>query len=79
MGEAGAILMVVGLIIAFVGAIMFLVTAFRASVLWGLGCLFVHPVSLIFLIIHWREAKKPFGIETLGLVLAVIGAMMGQG
>lgn len=46
------ILLAVGFIISVVAGIWFLVVAFKQSVLWGLGCLFVPFVSLIFLIIH---------------------------
>jgi hypothetical protein len=79
MAALGGVLAVVGFIVAIIGAIMFLVAAFRESVVWGIGCLLFGPVSLIFLILNWDEAKKPFGIELLGAALAVVGIMMTQG
>lgn len=47
--------------------------AFRQSILWGLGSLFVPFVGLIFAIMHWADAKKPFLISLGGTVLAIIG------
>jgi hypothetical protein len=57
-----------------IGGIMFLVAAFSQIVWWGLGCLFVPFVNLIFLVFHWAKAKKSFltQLAGLGLLLAVI-------
>lgn len=70
------ILAVVGAIISFVGGIWFLVEAFRESIWWGLGCLFLPIVSLIFLIVHWAEARKPFVVVLLGNVLVFIATLI---
>ena len=51
-----------GIEIYIVGLIWFLVVAFRESVLWGLGCLFVPVVYLVFLFLHWKDALKPFAL-----------------
>ena len=70
------ILMVVGGVVALFGGIMFLVVAFQESVLWGLGCLFLPFVSLIFLVMHWDEARKPFLTQLAGAVPMFAGMMM---
>ena len=54
-----------------IGQIMILVAAFREGVLWGLGCFFLPVVQLIFIIVHWHEAKKGLGLSLLGLGAAV--------
>lgn len=75
----GTILFIVGLIISTFAGIWFLVVAFRQSVLWGLGCLLVPFVSLIFLIIHWSEAKRPFVWSLIALLPIFAGiALSGQ-
>jgi len=79
MGTIGMLLMVVGYIISLVGGIWLLVKAFQESVLWGLGCLFVPFVSLIFVIMHWPKAGKPFLISLGGMVLVFIGIALGAG
>ena len=48
----GGILAILGVILAFIGNIWFLVAAFRVSIWWGLACLFLPFVSLFFLIVH---------------------------
>lgn len=63
-----------GGLIALVGAIWLLVVAFKKSIWWGLGSLFVPFVSLIFVILNWQDSKKPFLIQVAGVVLCLIGA-----
>jgi len=74
MAIAGFILIALGAIISLVGGIMLLIGAFRASIWWGLGSIFVPFVSLIFVITHWATAKRPFLIQLAGVVLVFIGA-----
>lgn len=71
-GTMPMVLLVVGVILSVVGSIWFLIVAFQESVLWGLGCMFLPFVSLIFLISHWRDAAKPFGVSLLGSLIMVI-------
>lgn len=69
------LLIILGLICIVIGGIGLLIAAFRESILWGLACLFLHGiVSLIFVILHWQEAKGPFLLQTVGIVLILIGA-----
>ena len=72
----GMILVGIGGITVLVGSIWFLVVTFQESLLWGLGCMFVPFVSLIFLVSHWDKAGKPFLIQLAGIVPFVAGSMM---
>src|SRR5690606_11430395 len=67
------ILIGIGLIICFVTGIWTLVLAFQRHVLWGLAYLLVPFASLVFLFVAWAEAKKPFLIGLVGLLIATIG------
>jgi hypothetical protein len=68
-----SILVVIGMLIAVVGGLWFLLVAFQESILWGLGCLFVPFVSLIFLVMHWDKAAKPFLVQLAGVVPLILG------
>lgn len=57
----------------FIGAIGTLIAAFSTNVWWGLGCLLLSPVSLIFLVLHWDVAKNPFFLQVVGFVIILIG------
>ncbi|GAC1332717.1 MAG: hypothetical protein NVSMB17_12210 [Candidatus Dormibacteria bacterium] len=73
MAVAGYVLIAVGAIVSLVGGIMLLIAAFRASIWWGLGSIFVPFVSLIFVITHWATSRRPFFIQLAGVVLVFVG------
>lgn len=73
------VLVILGALICLVFGIQLLIIAFRTSVLWGLGYLLVPFVSLIFVILHWDEAKSPFLRKLLGAGLMVVGAALAPG
>lgn len=84
--EEGALLtnfvmlfLVLGVALVVIGGFMFLVAAFRESVLWGLGCIFLPIVQLFFLVVHWQEAKKAFGIQLLGIAILVVISIIAPG
>ena len=66
-----------GSLVTFVGTIMFLVAAFRQSVLWGLAVLFLPFANIVFLIKYWYEAKKAFFIQLIGVGISIIGIIVG--
>lgn len=71
------VLIVIGLLVMFAGAVLLAVTAFKESVLWGLGVLLIPLVSLIFVILHWRDAQKPFFLWLGGWLLVIVGVVIG--
>ena len=70
------ILLAVGGVIIIVGYIMLLIAAFREGVLWGLLCFCFTPIQLVFLIVHWQVAKKPFLIQLLGYALCFVAYLI---
>lgn len=76
----GVIAMWAGIVLLLVGGLFFLIAAFRESLLWGLGVLFLPVVPLIFLIVHWHRAKGPFFLQLygLGFVLLAVLAMSAR-
>ena len=69
-------LVYLGGLIALVAGIWLLVVAFKTSVWWGLGSLLIGPVALVFVIMHWQVAKKPFLIQLVGVAICAIGILM---
>ena len=70
------ILIAIGLIIAVVYGIILLIKAFQTHILWGLGSLFVPFVSLVFVIMHWDIAKKPFLMGLISIPFYIAGTAM---
>ena len=59
----------VGILIFFAGGIGLLIAAFRTGIIWGLAVLFIAPVALFYIIVHWHNAKGPFKLQMLGLII----------
>jgi hypothetical protein len=75
MHTLGTAVMWIGLVLMVVGGLMFLISAFSESILWGLGVLFVPFVSLAFLILHWGRAKDGFFLQLWGIAIVVLGVL----
>ncbi len=73
------IVLYVGLGIFVVGGIGLLIAAFRTSILWGLTVLFIAPVAIIYLILHWQDAKGPFKTQVVGFLIIAVFAYMSGG
>ena len=73
------LLMVAGLIGVFVGWIWFLVVAFQESILWGLGCLIFPIFSLVFVVMHWDKANRPFLLQLASVVPMFAGIFLSGG
>lgn len=71
------LVVLVGLLAIVLGGLWMLVQAFSESLLWGFGCLLLPgPVSLAFLIVHWRRARSPFYLQLLGVAAILVAAVV---
>ena len=62
-------LALIGVLLALIGNLWIVVLAFRAGLLWGLGCLFVPPVGLVYCALNFRKTWKPLVVAIIGLVM----------
>jgi hypothetical protein len=65
-----------GILVSLAASIAFVVAAFRVGAWWGLGCIFVAPVSLLFLVMHWRVARRSVLVSLGGWVVGVVGYVL---
>ena len=72
-------LILVGLGLSLLGGLAFLIAAFRSSILWGLGVLFIAPLSIAFLILHWSEAKNSFFLQLWGCAFILLATIFMGG
>jgi len=63
-------------ILGAVGGIRLLIVMFQESILWGIGSMILPFVSLIFVITHWEESKKPFLIQMAAIPFIILGVML---
>lgn len=65
-----------GGVMMLIGGVRLLISAFRTSILWGLGCLFLPFCQLIYLIVHWEDAKSGFFLYLKGAFVLVLGLLV---
>jgi hypothetical protein len=70
---AGIILFSLGMLVWFVGNLMFLAVVFRYSLAWFLGCLFVPFLDWVYFAFNLRKTWKPTLIATVGCLMAGVG------
>ena len=73
-----AVLVLVGGVLLLVGGVMLIINAFKVSVMWGLGVIFLAPIGLVFLVKNWQENKKSFFIQIAGLAFVIVGVLLGH-
>ena len=56
-----------------------LIATFRTNILWGLAVLFIAPVAIVYLILHWQDAKGPVKIKIFGFLIMAVFAYMNGG
>ena len=59
-----------------IGSFGFIIAAFRVGIGWGLSCMFLPIVSLVFLIVHWKVAAKPLFVSLLGIGISFSGTLL---
>lgn len=76
MQAIGMLLLLIGFAMSLIGGIWLLVVAFQESLLWGVGCILLPFVSLIFAVMFWEDAKKPFLLNIAGIVPMILGMVL---
>jgi hypothetical protein len=69
----GCILLTLGAIACLYWQVRFLALAYKQSLWWFFGCLFVPFVDWVFLFFNFKTAIKPFGLSLLGLIVTGLG------
>lgn len=67
-----ALLILGGLLLILVGLVWLVMRAFATSLLWGCAS-FLPPLTLIYVLRHWRSARPPLALASLGVIPLVVG------
>ena len=62
-----------GLLAMIAGGIWFLAVAFKQEVPWGIACMLIPFVSIVFLVKYWDKASRPFALWGAGIVALFLG------
>lgn len=65
-----------GLLMMLIGYVAFVFAAFREGLLWGLAVLFVPPLWLVFLVVHWRAARQAVILHLWGIAFVLLSALL---
>ena len=71
-------LLILGYVLMFIGHLWIVVEAWQKGILWGIGCLFVPLVSLIYVALNWKLVKNAFFLQVCGFILSVIAESMAR-
>ena len=67
-----ALLILGGLLLILVGLVWLVMRAFATSLLWGWGSL-LPPLTLFYVLRHWRFARAPLTLAGLGFIPLIVG------
>ncbi|PKF72715.1 MFS transporter [Pseudomonas fluvialis] len=70
-----ALLILAGLMLMLLGLIWLIRMAFSTSLFWGLGSL-LPPITLIYLLRYWRQARKAVLLGALGIIPLIVGVTL---
>ncbi|MDH4569598.1 MFS transporter [Pseudomonas sp. BN414] len=70
-----ALLILGGLLLIVTGLVWLVMRAFGTSLLWGFGSL-LPPVTLAYVLYHWRTARKAVAFGAMGFIPLVVGLTM---
>ena len=72
----GFLFLIAGTVVCIYWQVRLLVVAYRCSLWWLFGCLFVPFADLVFLLFNFKIARKPYALSWLGLIVAGLGGWM---
>ena len=72
-----SILLWLGYALCFLGGLWIIVLAWQKGILWGLACLFVPVLQLVYVALNWKESKSAFFLLILGLAALFLSAVLG--
>ena len=72
----GGAIVLMGVLLLLISDIMIVVKAFKTTLLWGFGTLFIPIVSLAFIVLYWDKTKKYVLWLFIGLLLFLVGGTL---
>jgi hypothetical protein len=67
-----------GYALCFLGGLWIIVLAWQKGVLWGLGCLFLPFLQLVYVALNWKQARSAFFLLLAGIVAFFLSVASGN-
>jgi len=72
----GGAIVISGVLLTVISDTMIIVKAFKTTLLWGFGTLFIPIVTLAFIVLYWEITKKYVLWLLIGILLFVVDGSM---
>jgi len=66
----GFSLAISSILLTIIGFTMILWKAFARGIWWGIGCILLPPITIVFVILNWQESQKAFVVFIIGAILS---------
>ena len=76
MAMLGGGIVALGIGIILIANTIIVIKAFKTTLLWGFGTLFIPIVTLAYIVLYWDKTKKYVLWLLFGLLLFVIGGTL---
>ena len=73
------LLLLIGVLFYFIGAIGVLIEEFKESIIWGLFGIFTQVVNVLFAILYFERCKRWLGLMLIGFLLIIFAAVLSSG
>jgi hypothetical protein len=67
-----------GYLLCFFGGLWIVVLAWQKGIVWGLGCLLLPVLQLIYVALNWKQAKSAFFLMLAGFAALLFSVVIGQ-
>jgi hypothetical protein len=64
--------------LCLLGGLWIVVLAWQRGILWGLGCLLLPVLQLVYVALNWKEAKTAFYLLLAGFAAFFLSSLIGQ-
>jgi hypothetical protein len=71
------VFLLAGYVLCFIGGLWLVVLAWQKGILWGLGCIFLPVVQLIYIALNWKQTKSAFLLLLAGFAAFFVSALIG--
>jgi hypothetical protein len=67
-----------GYSLCFFGGLWIVILAWQKGILWGLGCLFVPVIQLVYVALNWKESRSGFFLQLAGFAALLVSVLVGK-
>lgn len=67
-----------GYTLCFLGGLWIVLLAWQKGIVWGLGCLFLPVLQLVYVALNWKQTKSAFFLLLAGFAASFVSGVIGR-